>query len=167
MAIWDLKSTAPGGISAIVLMASLAIARRSADGSPLLLSYECAGLAKDLDSKNNNTPPPAKKSSPPDTSAAAWNVIKSWSGSGIKETEFFSVGSTEWRISWSSRNEARPGTGLLQVYVKDANGKVVSIAANKQGPGQDVSYIHSPSGRYYVMINSANIDWAVRVETRN
>jgi len=95
-----------------------------------------------------------------------WMVIKSWSGSGIKETETFSVSGNEWRISWNSRNEALHDAGIFQIYVKNAAGKIISTAANKQGVGADVFYVHSRPGRYYLMINSANVDWTVRVEAQ-
>jgi hypothetical protein len=34
---------------------------------------------------------------------------------------------------------------------------MVALAANKQGPGSDESYVRSGSGRHYLMINSGNI----------
>jgi len=97
-------------------------------------------------------------------SAATWQEVRRWTGGGIKQTETFSVASREWRITWKSSNEAFAGAGILQVFVYDENGGMVSLAANKQGTGSDVSYVRAAPGRFYLMINSGNLDWDVMVE---
>ena len=71
-------------------------------------------------------------------SMPAWQWVAGWSGSGIKETETFSVQS-EWRITWETKNEKKEGAGIFQIYVHDENDKLVSLAANKQGVGKDTS----------------------------
>jgi hypothetical protein len=97
--------------------------------------------------------------------APEWQTVQDWSGSGIKQTESFTTGSREWRIYWKTRNEPFARAGILQITVHQAdNDAVVTTAANKQGIGSDVSYVRSPPGRYYLAINSANVDWLVRVE---
>jgi hypothetical protein len=94
---------------------------------------------------------------------ASWRAIKSWSGSGIKETESFSVQGRQWRVSWSTRNETFRGSGILQIYVKNGRGNLVSTVST-HGVGGDASYVHSPPGEYYLTINSGNVDWTVVVE---
>jgi hypothetical protein len=96
-------------------------------------------------------------------SPGAWRTVASWSGSGMKETESFNVESREWRISWETSNEPFAGAGLLQIYVYNDQGEMVSLAANRQGLGRDVSYVRG-KGRFHLMLNSANIDWSVMVE---
>ena len=81
----------------------------------------------------------------------------------MKETESFNVESREWRISWETSKEPFAGAGLLQIYVYNDQGAMVSLAANRQGPGRDVSYVRG-KGRFHLMLNSANIDWSVTVE---
>ena len=95
-------------------------------------------------------------------SMPAWQWVAGWSGSGIKETETFSVQS-EWRITWETKNEKKEGAGIFQIYVHDENDKLVSLAANKQGVGKDTSYVRS-AGKHYLKINSGNVDWTVLVE---
>jgi hypothetical protein len=107
-----------------------------------------------------NPPPPA----PPAPSTASWQQVKRWTGSGMKQTETFSVASREWRITWTASNEPFAGAGILQIFVYDENGGMVTLAGNKQGTGSDVSYVRNPPGRYYLMINSGNVDWDVAVE---
>ena len=93
-----------------------------------------------------------------------WTSIASWSGSGIKETETFVTSSREWRVRWQARNEAFAGAGLLQIMVYTGDGGLVTLAANKQGTGSDISYVRSARGRHYLTMNSANVDWEVTVE---
>lgn len=93
-----------------------------------------------------------------------WVEIASWSGSGMKTTETFVITSDEFRIKWKTMNEAFENSGIFQIYVNDESGQMVSLAGNKQGPGSDVSYVKEGPGRYYLEINSANIDWDVSVE---
>lgn len=109
--------------------------------------------------------PAATETAPaPTPRAPQWTEVASWRGSGIKETESFVTVNREWRIRWQSANEPFANAGILQLFVHNEAGQMVSLAANKQGPGQDVSYVRAPPGRYYLKINSANIDWNVTVE---
>lgn len=96
-----------------------------------------------------------------------WNTVKEWSGNGIKHTESFTIAEREWRIEWTASNEVLPGAGILQVMVHRADDdQLVTLAANKQGAGRDVSYVRAAPGRFYLTINSGNVDWRVRVQTR-
>jgi hypothetical protein len=91
---------------------------------------------------------------------------KHWSGSGIKETESFDIRSKEWSITWQTTKERFRGASIFQIYVYDDSQRLVSIAANKQGEGQDTSYVHAGPGRYWLKINSGNVNWAIVVEDR-
>lgn len=97
------------------------------------------------------------------SAATTWHTLKEWQGSGMKETETFTPATREWRIRWKTSNESFAGAGILQIYVYDANGGMVSLAANKQGVGEDVSYVRS-FGKHYLMINSGNVNWHITVE---
>ena len=95
---------------------------------------------------------------------AAWHVVKRWSGNGIKTTESFEIENREWRINWETKNEPFAGAGIIQIYVYDDSDNLVTLAANKQGTGSDTSYVRGKPGRYYLTINSGNVDWSVSVE---
>ena len=92
-----------------------------------------------------------------------WIMIKTWRGEGIKSTEKFEIVADEWRINWKSYGEAFKDAGIMQIFVNDDNGNMMALAANVQGPSEDMSYIHN-AGRFYLDINSANIKWIVTVE---
>jgi hypothetical protein len=89
--------------------------------------------------------------------------VKTWKGSGAKDTESFDVRSREWRITWETSNEPFANAGIFQIYVHNDKDELVSLAANKQGTGSDTSYVRG-RGRFYLKINSANVDWSVIVE---
>lgn len=94
-----------------------------------------------------------------------WYTVAEWSGSGAKNTETFTIPSKEWRISWSTSNEAFPGAGIFQIYVHDSGGDLLGVGANQQGVGSDVSYMRG-SGPRYLAINAGNLDWTVKVEAQ-
>jgi len=107
--------------------------------------------------------PPAPAPAPTVTGKPkTWQPIKTWTGSGIKQTETFYVASSEWRISWQTSNIRY--AGILQIFVYDDKGNLVSLAANVMGESSDASYIHGGPGKYYLDINSCNEDWKIVVE---
>lgn len=96
-----------------------------------------------------------------------WTTLKNWSGSGMKTTESFRVTDREWRIEWETSNEPFPGAGIFQIFVHKADDDaLVTLAANKQGTGSDVTYVRSVPGRFYLTLNSGNVDWRVQVQVR-
>jgi hypothetical protein len=77
--------------------------------------------------------------------------IAEFSGRGIKTTGTFTVNSS-WRISWGTiQNDF--GAGNFQIYVYDAKGDLVTVAANVMGESEDYSIVHQ-AGTYYLTINS-------------
>jgi hypothetical protein len=123
-----------------------------------LCASACGGSAA------TSTPGAAPQAVAPDI-PAEWQTVADWSGSGIKQTESFVVGSREWRIYWKAKNEAFPGAGIIHVSVHQADtDEFVASVASRQGTGRDISYVRAAPGRYYLSINSANVDWLVRVE---
>ncbi len=139
-------------------------------GGAFFIALIAAGTASSINREASTGPSsmrPTQTAAPataPPQPAKTWHAIKTWSGSGMKETERFRTTNREWRVRWESRNEPFAGAGILQVYVYDGSGGMVAVAANKQGPGSDVSYVRSDPGDHYLMLNSANIDYTVTVE---
>jgi hypothetical protein len=109
--------------------------------------------------------PPSASTPAPQTRTLAWQEVAKWTGSGIKQTESFQINNREWRVSWQTTNEAFAGAGIFQIMVhRSSDDALVTLAANKQGIGSDVSYVRGNPGRYYLAINSGNVNWSVRVE---
>src|SRR5688572_26413617 len=76
---------------------------------------------------------------------AGWRTIASWRGSGIKSTESFDTSASEWRVTWNAGNGG-PFGGVMQIYVNDSNGGLVSVAANTTSSGSDISYVRTRPG---------------------
>jgi hypothetical protein len=87
-----------------------------------------------------------------------------WSGGGSKDTESFEIGG-EWKVVWSGTATSSVG-GVLHVVVHDAaTGRVVGnlSSGDIKGTAQDQSVVRTPPGRYYLSINSANLNWRIIV----
>ena len=93
--------------------------------------------------------------------ALSWHQIKSWEGSGIKDTEPFTIAENQWRIKYSITGDE---FGLLQIFVyKIGNDFPVATVANIMGTASDTSYVYK-NGEFYLKINSANTNWSIIVE---
>ena len=104
----------------------------------------------------------------PETAQAApleWQTVTDWSGRGAMQTEPFTTTSSEWRIYWRTKEEALPGAGILHIMVHRANDDaLVTSAAYGQSTGSEIAYVCAAPGSYYLTIDSAHVDWLVRVE---
>lgn len=117
--------------------------------------------AKSGTSNNNNS------------STGTWTTVQTFSGSGMKSTQPFTVNSDEWRVIYSSEasNSGMGGAGhifqlfLLEPGQEDFEGDIVANDVNKRSISGD-SYIYK-SGRFYFKSNSANGDWEIEVQVRH
>ena len=108
---------------------------------------------------------PGATQAPPPERAPEWTEVLSRSGEGIIQTQSFDVASREWRVTWVTRNEPFENAGIFQIMVHDAEtDELITLAANLQGVGGDTSYVRSPPGRYYLGVNSGNVEWEITVE---
>ncbi len=86
--------------------------------------------------------------------SAGEKTIKTFSGGGAKNTRPFNV-STEWEIQWDAKGM------IFQIFLFNANGDMVGVPANQQGPGKGSSYQSTP-GKYYLQINAMG-DWKIKI----
>jgi hypothetical protein len=100
-----------------------------------------------------------------------WVVLKEWSGEpGNTETDRFATTSGSFRISWKSVDRGRGG--VLDIYVRDRDGKLVKAGVSLQasdttkekGSGGGTITVSSKPGEYYLDIRSTGKDWQVAVE---
>ena len=103
-------------------------------------------------------PKPAEQAEP--------QVIKEWTGNGIKTTESFTISSKPWIISWTNNPEVVGGEsmGIFQIMVYDTKNPdfPITLAANTTEKGSDTSYIYE-TGTFYLTMNAANTQWVVQV----
>ena len=89
-----------------------------------------------------------------------WTTIKRWSGKGNRQTESFGVTNHEWQLEWAAKNEDVFGVLIVTLYRE--NGNIMSMPINQMGEGAGSTYVRG-AGKYYLDINSANVDWEIKV----
>lgn len=94
---------------------------------------------------------------------APWHEVARWEGKSIKNTETFSIPSSEWRISWDTR-PGEYGEMNFQIFIYTAADDLVDVAANVIGADKDSSILRG-AGDYYLKINTAQ-PYVVVVEAR-
>lgn len=101
----------------------------------------------------------------------AWVVLKQWTGEpGSIDTDRFKTSAESFRVAWKSNDRGRGG--ILDIYVRDSEGKLVKAAVSLQttdttkekGTGSGTFTVSSKPGEYYLEIRSTKIDWEVAVE---
>ena len=101
----------------------------------------------------------------------AWVVLKQWTGEpGSTDTDRFTTSAGSFRVSWKSTDRGRGG--ILDIYVRDSEGKLVMAAVSLQtsdttkekGTGSGTFTVSSKPGEYYLEIRSTGNDWQVAVE---
>ena len=93
--------------------------------------------------------------------AKNWASLKTWQGTGNRETEAFTV-AEHWRVDWMF-NPVQPG-GILQVFIYHSNGRLLmNLAANAQKSGSDTSF-WAGAGTYFLKVNSSGGDWKIGVQ---
>lgn len=80
----------------------------------------------------------------------------------MKNTEMFEV-SGSWRIRWNVSNELFTGSGLLQAFLNDSQGQMISLPINHLGEGSGETWIHNQSGKFYLEVLSSNCDWEIEI----
>ncbi len=68
------------------------------------------------------------------------------------------------RVAWEARNEAASNVGSLRVSVHSAvSGRLLALAVDHRGVGRDTAYVYEDPRAFYLVIESANLDWSVEV----
>jgi len=94
-----------------------------------------------------------------------WQQLGSWTGRGSQQTESFIGETGSLRVLWETRNETAPGRGTFQVTVHSAiSGRPLAVAGESRGVGHGISYINEDPRVFYLVVESANLEWSVTVE---
>jgi hypothetical protein len=96
----------------------------------------------------------------PADAGKVWAVAKMWQGSGLYDTEAFTV-SDHWRVDWVF-NQTQT-LGQLQVYIYSADGKLLNIATNVQRSDSNTTFWAGP-GTYLLKVNASGGDWKLDVQ---
>lgn len=100
-----------------------------------------------------------------------WETIKTWSGSGITNTEPFRINTDFWRVNWTSSasefSRQNQGAGhIFQIYLqRPGNELFMDILANvaNEVRSSDTSYVYR-KGQFYLTMNGGNGNWIVEVQ---
>jgi hypothetical protein len=97
--------------------------------------------------------------------SAEWRKVAEFSGRGNAQLETFPIGGWTWRVRWETRNESPPGAGtFLATAHSGDSGRQLAEIADVRGVDHDTTYITELPHRYYIVVESANVDWSLLVE---
>ena len=97
-----------------------------------------------------------------------WRTLGSWSGRGNTQTPSFTSESGSLRLRWETRvvnpvNNANPGTFRLTAH-SAISGRPIKLAVDEHGVGQGTAYVDDDPHVFYMVVESANLDWAFTVD---
>jgi hypothetical protein len=149
------RQTRTGLVVAALLALAGTLSLCASLSRPAELPFVAGGAARAA----NNAPPLVQEASAPDA-GKIWAVTKNWQGTGIKETEMFTV-TGHWRVDWLFSPSS--SSSVFQVFIYASDGRtLMQMAANSHG-GSDTSFWAGP-GTYFLRINSSGGDWKVGVQ---
>ena len=93
------------------------------------------------------------------------DVVQTFTGSGIKETQPFTVTGDTWRLRYdvqSTTPDQQFSSFDMSVY-KTGN-TIPESVITPESLGSDTTYVNAGAGTYYLSIDSANATWTVTVE---
>lgn len=95
---------------------------------------------------------------------AAWREVKRWRGDGGRTTEKVRVRGGEFRVIYTANRMDNEYASLF-VRVVNAEGRGVANASLRSAR-TDTTYVHEPTGLYYLEISGSASVWTVSVEER-
>jgi hypothetical protein len=101
-----------------------------------------------------------------ESSSREWRPVRTMTGQGTVDTAPFKVASPDWRIRWTAANGAPLKAGMLEIFVYDESGELVTRFTNKEGPGRDVADVLSKPGEHRLRVQTAAVGWTLTVEDR-
>jgi len=105
------------------------------------------------------------QATPAATEVVVWQPVGSWSGHGNGQSESFTSDTGALRVRWETSNEAPSHAGAFRLTAHSAiSGRPLQLAVDHQGIGRGTSYIDEDPRVFYVVIESANLDWSFTVE---
>jgi hypothetical protein len=105
----------------------------------------------------------ACRASPPSVEdITVWRSLGAWSGRGVLQTEAFISDTGVLRVSWEARGARAAGEETLRIFLHSAvSGRQLVQAVDQRGPGRDVAYVSEDPRSFYLVIESANLEWSV------
>jgi hypothetical protein len=106
--------------------------------------------------------PPAK---PVHKEVVVWKNLGAWSGRGNTQTESFIGLTGALRMHWRTQNEDPKGTGTFRLILQSAvSGRALQDTVDEKGLGEGTAYAAEDPRLFYILVESANLDWSFTVE---
>ena len=94
-----------------------------------------------------------------------WRSLGSWSGRGNQQLETFAIQGGPMRLHWETTNESAAGKGFFKVRLQSGDsGRILAEPIDVRGVGRDTANLVVEHHRIYLTIESADVDWSIRVE---
>jgi hypothetical protein len=94
-----------------------------------------------------------------------WRPLGTWSGRGPTQTDPFICDSGSLRLTWETRNETTPGTGVFRVTLhSDVSGRPLLVAVETRGVGHDVTFVNEDPRPFFLVVESSNLEWTVSAD---
>jgi hypothetical protein len=101
---------------------------------------------------------------PPSRDVVVWQKLGSWSGHGPLQTNPFENETGMLRLDWRARSDRTPATEIFRVFLHSAvSGRSLSVPVDHQGAGSGTAFINEDPRGFYLVIESAGLDWTVDV----
>jgi hypothetical protein len=95
----------------------------------------------------------------------AWKNLGEWSGRGNTQTESFIGLTGSLRMHWRTKNETPEGSGTFRLILQSAiSGRPLQETVDHKGPGEGTAYAAEDPRAFYILVESANLDWSFTVE---
>jgi Flp pilus assembly pilin Flp len=94
-------------------------------------------------------------------SAANWQTVTTFTGESSQTTDYFTVPTQEWRISWSYINTSQYG-GAFGFYVYRKGGELCDAVSCSEASG--TTYMHEKAGEYYLETGSVFTKYTLTIE---
>ncbi len=101
----------------------------------------------------------------PQPIVAVTRVVGSWSGHGTRTVGDIPSETGRFRILWETSNESPRGAGTFKLTLRSAiSGRTIGIVADTTGTSAGTAEFDEGPRTYDFLVESANVDWAFRVE---
>lgn len=98
------------------------------------------------------------------TSTTSSPTKYTFSGSGIRTTEIFTIPTKDWKVYVTgSKQDTTNKYFVVQVYIYTSNNEILGDLVNLTHEGDDYTISHGGPGQFYLKIAGMNAEWTVTV----
>ena len=107
----------------------------------------------------------APASKPVPEEVVRWKNLGTWSGRGNSQTESFHGLTGALRVHWKTEHDTPTHAGMLRLTLASAiSGREILVAVDEKGAGEGTAYAAEDPRVFYMVVESADLDWWFTVE---